>query len=661
MVEPHAPSLSNPRSDCAGDPEFQAGPASQLALAAGRQRPTTKQKNAPCRLTAGGFASKSSFLLPALLGFLTGLCSYQLLHEGAANLLEIGFWLACAGYIAAYLVVFYLIAWFLKQRFSRSPHRAYPAKTADHHLKTTDCSAGTKVGAPARNHFTPGWLPRHFPLNLKRKSILLATVVIFIAWLPYLVSSFNGVYWYDTSTQLAGFFWQPQVFTDHHPFMDTLLFVVFAKLGIVLFHNAFAGTFLLILVNGLFTACSLGLLANYLWLWRVTYLARLVTVAFFALVPAFPIFFASLAKDTVFCPFFILFALMYAEVIRRKGKLGRPVRFLIVFFLLCLAVAFTKKVGAPLVLLALGSLALLKLPLRLRLSLPALGAATFFVVSIFLPATLYPAVNIQPGSKTEVISVPLQQLGYVAAYRDDQLADEDRQLLQAALGQTCYQQISETYLYYVADPIKSCLTGNQDEIDTHKLVEAWVKLLPNYFGDYLKAWGGLSIAWFAYHPSSDNLNLNTGLNIPTDSSHHPDSIEILPGWKAETALSQARTDILEQSANVPLFGLLMKKALWASFIPVLLLFLMLRFRVRGGVILLMPLTLSMLVLLVGPVSLWQEGTRYVFPMMCTAPLYLAMSWEKIRSQFSAQIPGISALKSGDLDQVSDPFKTSLPA
>jgi len=121
-------------------------------------------------------------------------------------------------------------------------------------------SSTSKTGAASV--IAPDW---------NRRSIILHALVMFAAWLPYLIAVFPGTMNWDTAYQIDqcysdGTVWvvpwadtesvSDAHFSDHHPLFDTLLYGVFALSSDKLFGTWNYGVFAFVVLQAIFTAAT---------------------------------------------------------------------------------------------------------------------------------------------------------------------------------------------------------------------------------------------------------------------------------------------------------------------------------------------------------------------------------------------------------------------
>lgn len=115
------------------------------------------------------------------------------------------------------------------------------------------------------------------------------------------------------------------------------------------------GVFALVLAQSLLVAVALSLEICYLTRLGASWGIRLAALAFFAFFPAFPWFFATLAKDTLAAPFFVAYCVSLQEAVRTRGRCLSSPGWMALFALSAVLLCLTKKASPVLVLLSAAS------------------------------------------------------------------------------------------------------------------------------------------------------------------------------------------------------------------------------------------------------------------------------------------------------------------
>lgn len=528
-------------------------------------------------------------LVPVLLGLLFGCCTYLQMFDGKFAAKDPVIWVLCLFYMVLFCVTFHL--------FDKLREHVLMRKSA--------------YGPSLRTKSL-------FALEWRVQDVVIGGLIVFCLWLPWLISLFPGVLWFDTSRQLFEILSPDVVISDRHPVFDAVIFAGAYSFGDVIFGDGLVGNWLLCIGQSI--VASLALSASCCWLGRIAvpWQWRAIYLGVVALVPAFPLFFATLAKDTLFTPMHIVFCLIVAETVRSGGESLKDPRWLAAFIASIVIMSLAKKTAAIVV---VPCLIVLVIAMRIRgqvllacvlCAVMSVSAIPIFNAS-FCGATQRVIVH---DWRLEAVAVPLQQVAN--AVRDDSsIANGPYASLLDNVFLQGLENVDNRYDWKAADGIKS----KGGDADVVGFLVVWASLTPNHLKSYFVAWLGLVADWFSFCRQPNMLYTSHSFS----SEHTLAEFQDLIGGRTSTLSGDKITAIVDAITKVPLLLLLSQKCLWATIVPCLCLYSSLRRRdSRYALITILPALLSMFVLMIGPTSIWSEGIRYVAPMMYTAPLWLSL-------------------------------------
>ena len=330
---------------------------------------------------------------------------------------------------------------------------------------------------------------RPFP----RKRFLLAAGLVALCWLPYFWAFYPGLSSPDTGMQIAWALHKPTPWlqysplrgpdiyaTNHHPYLVTLLFGLFAKLGLALGD----------LSRGVALYCALQLLLTALVMTAAWYYLRRLGLserafrgglAFTALFPLFPLYAITMLKDSLFSLACLGFSLLLFETARTKGEALRRRSFLLLLSAAALLVALTKNQGVYFV-AAAGICALACCRPRLRAAAALLIPVLLFQV-VWIQILL-PAWNVAPGGKQEVLGLLFQQTArYVSTYPEE-VTEEEAEAIRAVLD---YDRLPELYEPRLADPVKFTFRQDASPDQLSAYYHAWSQMLRKHPAVYAEA------------------------------------------------------------------------------------------------------------------------------------------------------------------------------
>lgn len=467
-----------------------------------------------------------------------------------------------------------------------------------------------------------------FPMQLRwhRWDVLIGAVVMLALWIPFLVALYPGILWFDTSNQLVQLLAKGAVINDRHPVFDTCVFGLAYKLGEGVFGDSLKGLYLLIVGQMMLGALALSIQCCWLERIGVSRGLRLAALAVCALSPAFPLFFSSLAKDTLTAPFWVLFCVAFEEALRTSGAALHKRGWAVLLVVTACVQSLTKKASALVILVSM--LILVFAYRRKRVVFTAVVCAAVSICSIPVFNAAFVGVTgreIVSKWRLEALAVPLQQVAN--AIRDDPaLVDQSNYKMLERVCDVEPEALADSYNWMAADGVKHF--GKR--ADRSAFVSFWAATLPGHVGSYLEAWLGLVTDWFSFSERPSIVYSQYAFS----NEHTAGRWQKMVGGRVQTLAGSEILHYVMGIARVPAILLILQKCLWASVLPCACLYLLARARCgMRGLASMAPFLLSILVLVIGPTSLWAEGIRYVAPMMCTAPLMVGCAIRQATDEY----------------------------
>lgn len=331
-----------------------------------------------------------------------------------------------------------------------------------------------------------------------RHLILKIWLIISICWLPYFIIFYPGVGPYDFACQLANFFGFPDLYynftsaylqtgnflNDHMPIATTILSGLFASFGVHTFHSVNLGiaiyTFIQMFVTSYIVASSLAFL-NRLGI-KKWFLFGLIGV--FSLVPFFPFWAISLAKNILLADLTIWLMILLLELVIDQGVFKQS-RWVISYLCCSLLLVFIVKYGFIIALIS--SLALLFLH-----GIKKTRVLLWCIIPIILTNFTYqhiiiPEFNVTPGDPIESLSIPIQQVSRVVRYHPQTISNKQRKIINRVFD---YKKIGKNYTPGLADPVKfnTLRRKTVKSADLKQFIKVWFELLFKNFGTYVNAY-----------------------------------------------------------------------------------------------------------------------------------------------------------------------------
>lgn len=329
-----------------------------------------------------------------------------------------------------------------------------------------------------------------------KKKLIRYMLIMLVCWLPYYILLFPGTGNGDTSRQIIMFFherkdmlldYSPNVgkdvyITNMHPFFTTIIFGLFAKLGINVFGNIEVGvgiyTFLQMIMYAAvfaYTICyfeRLGLKKNF----------RTLLLVFMAACPLFPLYSICMLKDTMFALSYIPLTLMLCEIYRTKGEALRQKGFIIGLLVASLLFTLTKNQGVYFLIVILGVSILMYRKFFIRI-LISFGIPVVFFIFIWSMMIL-PAANVASGGKQEMLGALFQCTArYIKEYPDE-VTPKEKEAISRVLD---YDSLPELYNAQLQDPVKFTFNQESTSADMKGYFDAFFSMFKKHPVCYIDA------------------------------------------------------------------------------------------------------------------------------------------------------------------------------
>ncbi len=461
------------------------------------------------------------------------------------------------------------------------------------------------------------------PVREQRKhSVIVGALIMWVLWLPYLLILAPGLMNYDTINQVNdvfdgvspvpfGFVEGQETVTAflnaHHPVAISLLFAAFIKLGIIL-GSAGKGLFIYCLFQSFVAAVVIsGIL--YYFEEKSRSKKSLYTIwgvrLFFMFMPFIPYYMICMLKNTVHSLVFVVFVFCYylyldADELDTK-------RFIISFFILSVLMCITQNTGVYAVLFTcLIHVIFNKKNRKIYLADICLCIVLWFII---VPKVIYPAAQIYPGGKQEMLGTCFQQTARLIRDKEEELTAEDKEIINRVLD---YDRIKEEYDTSTTDPVKATYKLNSSSEDLKAYLVFWLKKGIRHPVIYLRAVLPICGNFFA----------------PVSSVQIFDSIPGSEGVFNEVRQTNASKLWMGLNSwyyvlrDLPGISLFFQVVLYAFWIPVYLFYFYVITRKQRSdtVWIFTPLFIYILMLVVSPM----DYTRYALPLLFGSPIALCI-------------------------------------
>lgn len=324
----------------------------------------------------------------------------------------------------------------------------------------------------------------HEKLTGSRRMWLITWAIMFVCWIPALLAHFPGIYAYDSIFQVD--WYVNNEMSGHHPILHTYILGWCITFGKNVLGSYEAGMLLysilqMLVMSGIF-AYIIKKLAK-----KMPSLLLMFCAACFALIPYNALFAISSTKDVVFGALFGLVVLQLFEIVSDMESFFRSkkamVSFVVLVFLMC---AFRNNgFYALLCMIPIMFIVCRKYWKQVLL----ISLACIFVWQIYTKP-VYNLLGVQPGSKAEMMSVPMQQLARAVLYDEEKVTEEQKAEIREWIPNY------ERYLPRVSDGVKDTFNGVRLETEMGEFLRLWIEVGLKCPGEYLNAFASMNFGYW---------------------------------------------------------------------------------------------------------------------------------------------------------------------
>lgn len=469
-------------------------------------------------------------------------------------------------------------------------------------------------------------------------AVIWLTLIILVFWIPVIVSLYPGTLINDTWGQLSEYIQYFNIggtyngqLSDHHPFVDTLFIgIIITPFGEKI-HNWQMGFFVYTILQVILTASSFALTIVYSFKkLKIKSSYLLVMCLFYSLCPIFPISAQTISKDALFSWIYVLFILLFIEILRTHGECLTNYKYMIMMVIVASLCIFTKKVGLYIIGISLLSVIIFIPKFRLR-SVIMLGVVLF--ISIGLGGETKRALNVLPGGKQEMLSIPFQQSArYMLEHKNDVTKAEYKSTDKLIDIKT----LNKRYNPINADPVKG-YEDRRNTLEFKNYLVSWYKEGIRHPKTYIAAFNAMASGWFSFEEYLPLTNMDWHSQLNTKLM--PEKVSVRPKiFNITSGIVQSVNDNLYHN---PIFQIFLSYAFYASLIPAFVIATFCRKwhlkKLKYYWLSMIPLILSIILgCWLAPVSIALEGKRYLYPVIYTLPIMLSLCLSMYQNKYKEE-------------------------
>ena len=315
-----------------------------------------------------------------------------------------------------------------------------------------------------------------------KKNFLIITVIIFLAYVPWLLHYFPGICSPDSTTQMLQITSEKFQLTNHHPILHTAVISICLSIGNLIFNSNNAGIAIYSILQMLACALTFSTTIFYLEKKKVPVFIRQMLMLFFMFCPIIASYSITMWKDIPFALSILISTLLLIETVTNSKEFFNKKKniFLLILFLL-LSCLFRKN-GLYCVIFS-GIISIIVIPKDYKKKL-ALAFLIPIIIAFMINGPLLNVLNIKQGDSKEALSVPMQQFARVRKYHSDDLTKKEKEELDKFFINKTYVNLYDPVF---ADPVKRVFSEEYIKDNKGTMVKVYLKYAFKYPTTTIKA------------------------------------------------------------------------------------------------------------------------------------------------------------------------------
>ena len=331
--------------------------------------------------------------------------------------------------------------------------------------------------------------------NATKKNVFIYWAIIFVAYIPYLLTYYPGAITSDSLSQISQGVGIEQI-SNHHPFFHTTIISIFLKIGGVI-GNYNIGVALYSVVQMLALSGIFAYTIYYMNKKRIPMPLRITTLVFYALYPVHAMYSITMWKDIPFAISMLLFVIFINELVTNKEQFFKSKKNLLLFAITMLLVILFRNNGIYVIILTAPFIFLFAKKYYKQLIIVFVGV--LLIYSVLWKGLVFNILNVQEGSIVEALSVPLQQVARVVRDKSDELTDEEKTQIRKFWP---IDNLGEIYDPKLSDNVKWSMDSKVFSENKGEFIKLWIGLFVKYPGIYIESF--LCNSYGYWYPEASN-------------------------------------------------------------------------------------------------------------------------------------------------------------
>lgn len=449
-----------------------------------------------------------------------------------------------------------------------------------------------------------------------KKSFILVAVILFLAYVPYILNYFPGNVLIDSVIQILQGLGAMEL-TNHHPVLHTGIIAICMHIGNGLFNSYQIGAFIYTLLQTICTSLIFSFCIYYMARKNVPVPIRVISLLFFMFCPTICFYTITMYKDIPFALSILLLTICLTElVINTENFFKSKLRIFLLIVAILLSVFFRNN-GIYAIILTFPFVLII---FRKYYKKILIAFIVPIVIYFTITGPIYNLIGIEKGSTREALSVPIQQFARLMTYKSDELTEEQKNKIKQYLP---IENFGELYMPGFADPIKSNFSEEGFEKDKIGLIKLYFELALEFPIETIESFVHGSFGY--YYPNTVGWGVYTGVNTEQFGENEEYKFEAKPIIKIGILY---KINEFVNTRNIPIISMVISIGFLFWVVLACITYIIYQKKYRR-ILIFLPVIFVWLTALASPVFC---EPRYVYSIFTCLPLFIGILFIETKNQ-----------------------------
>ena len=451
-------------------------------------------------------------------------------------------------------------------------------------------------------------------LLCSKYSFFILTSLIFLLYLPIIISFYPGNFAYDAGTQMRMI--KFDMLSKYHPIIHTTFLYLTIYLPQKITSSYEIGVFTHSIVQSLIMASIFSYTIIYISKKQFPKLLSLLFIIIYSFLPTHVIFSMTTTKDILFSGIFNLAIIKFIELATNTDQFLQSKKEIIsTIIIMFLLFSFRNNMIYAFILSTPYLLIVMKKNIK-QILLIILGSIFLFKI---YDLTLTKCFKIENGPRIEMFSFVVQQFARV--YHKEQLTEKEKK----SIEKLYLNDSLKNYNSHISDPIKSNFSSEELLSNKKRYLKLYTSLLKKYPLTFVDSLLDNTYSFYYLKDKLPDPNTKTYIEVSTIDTKN-NTIQVTYERKNNNVIYKIYYNLVFKAhyQKIPILNIIMNMSIYI----LLMIFVGFVVIIKKQYKLFIPILLLItyfLTILIAPVAL----TRYAYPFFTTMPLYIFLFYKSM--------------------------------